>query len=120
MAFNDRITLAMRNEVKEASKSLFGNFAQGYEKLFYSYLLRTIEYWEQSIEDGKKQIVKYNKYSKFTVNHLLSLQRNIHEMHVERKFYEGRISLVITLFGRDVFRFQSKGPRWDTVYEMTC
>ena len=66
MAFNDRITLAMRNEVKEASKSLFGNFAQGYEKLFYSYLLRTIEYWEQSIEDGKKQIVKYNKYSKST------------------------------------------------------
>jgi len=60
-------------------------------------------------------IAKSATYSQFTLGHLLSLARDIHKMHVERKFKEGKIFLTITLYGRDVFKFQSSGPYWDTI-----
>jgi len=65
----------------------------------------------------KEIITKSPTYSRFTIGQLLSLEYDIHKLHIERKFVEGKIFLIITLYGRDVFKFQSSGPHWDVVEE---
>lgn len=61
------------------------------------------------------EIRKNTKYSHFITDQFLSLARDRHKMHVERKFVDGKIFLTITLYGQDVFKFKSSGPYWSNV-----
>jgi len=61
------------------------------------------------------EITKNPTYSRFRIGELLSLMHDRRKLHVERTFRDGRIFLIITLFSRDVFEFESTGPYWNTV-----
>lgn len=62
-----------------------------------------------------QEIIKQPQYSKFTIDTLLSDMNNIHRVHVDTHFTTNRLTLLITLFSRNVFEFECKGPLWDAV-----
>lgn len=60
-------------------------------------------------------IAKNPAYQQFTVDRLLSLHGQRKKFHAERKFENGKLKLTLTLFAKDVFKFTSTGPKWDSI-----
>lgn len=68
----------------------------------------------QSLRKALTKIIRTDAtYNRSTMQELLSNEDRIERLHVERFFSESKLTMTITLFRRDVFRFSCSPPNWE-------